>query len=93
MYYIIKKFFYYPGTCYAPQSGPIENEQVWELKNGQYFPEILTFESIEDAKNYLESMGIDDQITKQTFESSGRYVLAHGEYARPKYKIRKKSKS
>ena len=82
MFYILKKYFYLSGTFNAPKSGPM-------VKEWNYPAEILTFESIKAAQKHLLQWGIDDQISAQTFEHSGRYVLSHGEFARPKFQIRK----
>ena len=79
MFYIYKKVFYYSGALYAPESGPVLDVSENRIK----------FKSIASAIQWLKNEGITDQLSKQTFQNEGRYILFHGEYARPKYQIRK----
>jgi len=68
-YYIRAEYFYYIGTCYAPQNGALRDHAGNRLE----------FASREDAAAYLCG------------EGDGTYILRHGEYARPVYRIRKVS--
>lgn len=84
-YYIRAEYFYHPGTCYAPADGPLTNGHG----------ERLEFASREEAAAYLtastelgEGMACErDGDGKYSF--AGAYVCGHGEYARPRYTIRK----
>jgi hypothetical protein len=49
----------------------------------------MLFETVQDAKDYLAKFGITRQLSPQRFCEDGVYVLAHGEYERPDYWIRK----
>jgi len=49
----------------------------------------LTFKTLDEAVKHLNDMGINYQVTKQTYEPSGVYVTSWGEYDRPLYHIRK----
>jgi len=81
VYYILVQYFYYSGTFYAPENGPL-------LHEGCEGP--ILFDSIDDAKAYLKELGVDYEHSAQTLSTSGIYYLAHGEYSSPLYKIRKK---
>lgn len=78
MYKINKVHFYYQGTK-APKDGAIvdDNQQP------------ILFESIDEAVQYLKEQNITIQLTKQSFEFQGTYVLYHNEYSRPIYQVRK----
>lgn len=79
MFYIYKYVYYYAGTLYAPESGPVLDVSENRIK----------FKSIEEAIKWLKNEGVTSKVTNQTFQNEGRYTLFHGEYARPKYQIRK----
>jgi hypothetical protein len=80
-YYILVKYYYYSSTLYPRLDHPMID---WSSDK------TLLFDTLESARKYLESQGIDILIKgKQTYTSSGRYVLEHGEYDRPDYQIRK----
>ena len=77
MFYILIKHFYYPGTFFAPENGPLLdcNDQRKE------------FESREDAAAYLQSRDLFN--FKGSMWGCSDYICDHGEYASPIYKIRK----
>lgn len=79
MYYILVKHYYYNNTLYAPKDSPMED--AWGQK--------LTFKSLDEARSFLASIDVDTQLTQQTYTTSGWYSLAHGEYDRPDYQIRR----
>mgnify|MGYP003133092516 CR=1 FL=1 len=79
MYYILVKYYYHNNTLYAPEDGPMKD--TWGKK--------LTFKSLDEARSFLASIDVEVQITQQTYTTSGWYSLAHGEYDRPDYQIRK----
>lgn len=77
-YKINKVHFYYKGTN-APKDGAIvdDNQQP------------ILFATLQEAVEYLKEKNITNQITKQSFQFRGTYVLFHGEYSRPTYNIRR----
>ena len=77
-YKINKVHFYYQGTK-APKDGAIvdDNQQP------------ILFATLQEAVEYLKEQNITNQITKQSFQFQGTYVLFHGEYSRPIYNIRR----
>ena len=79
MYKINKVHFYYEGTLNTPKDGAIldDNQQP------------ILFESIDEAVQYLKEQNVTNQLSKQSFQFQGTYVLFHGEYSRPRYNIRK----
>ena len=79
MYYILVKYYYHSNTLYAPKGGPMED--AWGQK--------LTFKSLDEARTFLASIDVDTQLTQQTYTTSGWYSLAHGEYDRPDFQIRR----
>lgn len=84
-YYIRAEYFYHSGTCYAPGDGP--------LTDG--YGQRLEFASREEAAAHLcestefgEGMGCErDEDGRYSF--AGTYICRYGEYARPRYAIRK----
>ena len=83
MYYILVKYYYHNNTLYYSKGGTMED--AWGQK--------LTFESLEEARLFLASIDVDTQLTNQTYTTSGWYSLAHGEYDRPDFQIRKSRKT
>lgn len=79
MYYIKIFYFYYQDTFNSPIDAPILDD------NGKR----KMFRTINNAKQYLEKIGITRNIKGQQYTSEGIYYLEHGEYSRPTYKIRK----
>ena len=81
MYYILVIPYFHIGTFYAPKT----HKMVCPCTD-----KTLTFDTVHDAMKHLESqLGPLQQLSAQKFCSSGRYVLAHGEYDRPDYWVRK----
>ena len=78
MFYIYVEYFYLSGTLFAPQDGPL-------LLDGKK----KTFTTKMEARDYLRSVGIDSHYKGNQYCPGGRYVLRHGEYDRPTYKIRR----
>lgn len=85
-YYIRAEYFYYSGTCYAPQDGALRDESKRRLE----------FATREEAKAYLcdndaqyPSMGCTLNADGKTYSRDGMYCTSHGEYSRPVYTIRK----
>ena len=80
-YYILVKYYYYFPHWYARKDHPLID---WSSE------EPLVFDTLASAQKFLQSQGIDILVKgKQTYTSSGHYVLDHGEYDRPDYQIRK----
>lgn len=104
MYYVLIRYYYYSGTMHARDDGPMVNgpggpittKQKWMI-DGQpgwwtrqpYYGSPMLFDTVQDAKDYLAKHGITRQLSPQKFSVDGVYVLAHGEYERPDYWIRK----
>ena len=49
----------------------------------------MLFDSVQLARDYLATLHITVQLSPQMYCLDGTYVLAHGEYDRPDYWIRK----
>jgi ppGpp synthetase/RelA/SpoT-type nucleotidyltranferase len=80
-YYIHVRYSYYPGTFNVPKSGALSDN---------YYEKRYTFPSVAAAKKFLkEELGSLHQVSPQSFQRGGRYVLSHGEYSEPLYSIRK----
>ena len=82
MYYVLIRYYYYSGTMHARDDGPMVN-------GPPYYGSPMLFDTVQDAKDYLAKHGITRQLSPQKFSVDGVYVLAHGEYERPDYWIRK----
>jgi len=89
--YIIRATYsFYSGTFHAPKNGALRD----------HYGERIEFETREDAEKYLtqkptltpygysDAMGCTEN-SDGSFSSAGTYRTAHGEYARPVYRIRK----
>lgn len=92
MYYILIRYYYYYGTHHAIEDGPLATglttvKEQWHRDGKPGWPRM--FETVQDAKDYLAKHGITRQLSPQKFSEDGVYVLAHGEYERPDYWIRK----
>lgn len=85
MYYILIDVSYYKTTLNAPKSGALTDD----------YGEKLIFYTIDEAKQYLKSIGISCQVTPQSFKTNQgeHYRLKHGQYAPDLYLIRKIAKS
>ena len=80
MFYIYTQTFFYSGTINAQKS-----ESIRDNKNT-----IRTFASKAEALFWLQTnKGEMIRICGSQYQQSGCYILSHGEYARPTYKIRK----
>jgi hypothetical protein len=89
-YTIRATYSYYSGTFNAPKNGNLKNQ----------YGEPLLFDTREEAVKYLtaiptltpfgysEAMGLEKN-DDGSFSSAGTYRTAHGEYARPVYRVRK----
>jgi len=88
------------GPMVNGPGGPITAKQKWmwdgqpgwwtrqpDLSSPRYG---LSFDTVQAAKDYLAKFGITRQLSPQKFSEDGVYVLAHGEYERPDYWIRKR---
>ena len=80
MYYIFGCYYYFSNTCYAPKDGALK-------RDGKK----IVFPSLKDAQDYIFDLGAQYRLTKQSFTFDS-YVLNHGEYSAPVYKIRKMRK-
>ena len=78
MYYIRVTYYYFKNTFNAPSNGPLLSDGITK-----------TFETKDEAIEYLSSKGITRQLTASKFTTSDTYYLAHGEYEAPDYQIRK----
>ena len=86
-YYIRAEYFYYIGSCYARQNGALRD----------HVGNRLEFESRDEAAAHLcekrdewncdTAMGCEENGGRYSF--AGTYILRHGEYSRPIYRIRK----
>jgi hypothetical protein len=79
-YYILIRYYYYEGTFCAPDDGPMTEGCTSRRR---------LFETVQEARDYLEKFGVTRQLSPQNFCEDGVYVTAHGEYERPDYWIRK----
>jgi hypothetical protein len=90
--YIIRaNYYFYQGTFHAPKNGALRDRETNKR---------LEFDTREDAVKYLteiptltpfgysDAMGCTEN-EDGSFSSTGTYHTAHGEYARPVYRIRK----
>jgi hypothetical protein len=48
-----------------------------------------SFDTLEEAKQFLANIGVTWQISPQAYKSAGLYRLSHAEYTRPTFKIRR----
>lgn len=77
--YIIRSTYsYYQGTFNAPKNGNLKGA----------CGNLFVFASREAAGKLLIRMGCEEN-EDGSFSAAGTYVTAHGEYARPVYRIRK----
>ena len=77
-YVIRATYYYYAGTFYAPENGNLREQ----------YGDLLIFNNREDSEKYLTEMGCGEN-EDGSFTAAGTYRTAHGEYARPVYRIRK----
>jgi hypothetical protein len=78
MYQIRAKYSYYSSTCNAPKNGVLRHN------NGQ----VVEFETRNDAIDYLCHQRTCERDSDGSYsQAKPMYELAHGEYARPSYKI------
>ena len=76
MYYILVKYYYYQGTLFAPEDGPLKEHKK------------IVFETKKSAISYLEERGVDLHLKGSTYTHS-YYELNHAEYEAPDYQVRK----
>ena len=89
MYYILIRYYYYEGTLYAPDDGPMASGKCGHDDRGRSTERPMLFDSVQLARDYLATLHITVQLSPQMYCLDGTYVLAHGEYDRPDYWIRK----
>lgn len=77
-YTIRATYSFYAGTFHAPKNGALRDQ----------YGERMEFETREQAEKYLTDAG-REKNDDGSYSSAGTYHTAHGEYARPVYRIRK----
>jgi len=87
-YYISAKYFYYGGTCYAPEDGALCDHAGNRLEFASREEAAAHLCEKRDEWNCDTAMACEENDSGK-YSAAGTYFCRHGEYARPMYAIRK----